>query len=89
MAYLTQWLHAYVTHFGAWMSFAFACYIHKKGIPKSDILFPLLKSAALISLILSLFSSHAHTHYMNYVGKNESINSKSSQKERTLEPAGL
>jgi hypothetical protein len=61
--YLAQWLHLYVIHFGAWMTFAFGVTLYKRGLPSLKELPDMLKTALVISVILSVFSSHSH-HYM-------------------------
>jgi len=65
MNYFIQWSHVYSAHFGAWVTFVVASSVHKKGVPKN--IWPLLKSALAMSAVLSLFSSHAHVHYANFL----------------------
>lgn len=68
MSYFTDWGHAYVVHFGAWISFMFAATVYKNGLPeKTDAVIPLLKTAIVLALILSIFSSHSHTHYLSHL----------------------
>jgi hypothetical protein len=67
--YFHQWLDLYIVHIGGWISLGFAASLHKNGIPKSRQIRPLLLSAIKLSLILALFSSHAHNHWMNILGK--------------------
>ncbi len=64
--YLVQWAHMYVVHFGAWMTFAFGMTLYKNGLPNLKDLFTQLKTALILSAILSIFSSHSH-HYINNI----------------------
>ena len=64
--YLMQWGHMYVMHFGMWMTFAFGATIYRDGLPELEKLPKLIKTAIVVSLALSLFSSHSH-HYMSNI----------------------
>lgn len=65
-AYLLQWLHAYISHFGAWVTFGLGVSVSKYGAPKLEDLFPLLKVVIVISLIGGLFSSNSQIHYLRH-----------------------
>ena len=68
MEYTIQWLHTYVIHFGAWASLLIIADVYKKGLPESVKGFITLLSGVLaIAAIGSLFSSHSHTHYMQFL----------------------
>jgi len=69
MNYLISWLHLYTIHTGAWISACFICELTKHGIPRKWQVGSLLSSAIRVSLILALFSSHAHNHYLATLGK--------------------
>jgi hypothetical protein len=65
LSYLYQWGQVYLVHFGAWVTFGFACTIYKTGLPKIKTIPGLLKTAIVVAAILSIFSSHSHIQYMN------------------------
>ena len=65
--YLFQWLHAYVMHVGAWVSFALGMMIYKNGVPNPKELFLLFKSVIILALIGGLFSSNSQVHYLTHV----------------------
>lgn len=67
--YLLQWFHAYMTHVGIWMTFIFACSIYKEGMPELKDLRKFFETAIILSVILSVLSSHSHINYINYVSK--------------------
>ena len=70
MKYFTEFLHAYSMHFGFWVSFMFSTTIYKCGMPSTDHIKPMLKSAIILAGILSIFSSHSQAHYLShFVGK--------------------
>lgn len=75
MGYFVQWGHAYVMHFGAWVSFICGTSIYKSGLPELKDVSKMLKTAFLLSLVLSIFSSHSHTHYIKHFG-NQVSNAK-------------
>jgi hypothetical protein len=68
--YLLTWLNAYLVHFGGWMTFICGCHVYKNGIPKIKTMPKILKAALLISLVLGLFSSHAHMNYLKFFTNN-------------------
>lgn len=68
MDYLIQWMHAYALHFGTWVSLLMAFGIYKDGLPKTEEIFPMFKSALVLSIFVALFSSHTHAHYLSYFG---------------------
>ena len=65
LAYIISWTHLYVMHFGAWMTLLAGGTVYKDGLPKKSEIWPMLQSALILSLILSLFSSHSHAHYLS------------------------
>jgi len=73
--YITQWFHAYISHFGAWVGFSLAATVYKDGVPEPKKLFSLLRAIVMVALIGSLFSSHSQTHYMTHFTSNKSGNS--------------
>jgi cell division protein FtsL len=79
IGYLISWGHLYVVHFGVWMTFTFAATIYKKGLPDLKNLPALLKTAVVISAILSIFSSHSH-HYMTNVIPDTKISHENKDK---------
>jgi hypothetical protein len=64
MGYFEHWGHMYLIHFGVWLTFMFGTTVYKSGIPSTKDLPILFKSAIILSLVLSAFSSHSHTHYL-------------------------
>jgi hypothetical protein len=67
MNYLEHWASLYVVHLGVWVTFGFICSIHKNGLPEVKKLPSLFKSAIVVSLVLAIFSSHSHTHYLEFL----------------------
>ena len=68
MNYLVEWGHAYITHFGAWVSFMFGATIYKDGLPENTSkVFSWFKVALVLALVLSIFSSHSHIHYLSHL----------------------
>jgi hypothetical protein len=66
-SYLIQWLHAYIAHFGAWVSFALGCTIWKIGVPKLSALKTTFEAILVVALIGALFSSNSQVHYLTHV----------------------
>lgn len=67
--YFTQWGHMYIMHFGAWVSFMFGTTIYKNGLPDIIDLPKMLKTSAILAVVLSIFSSHSHSHYLSHFVK--------------------
>lgn len=67
MNYLMRWAHEYIVHFGCWMAYAVAIDMYKNGAPKIKNVKKLLKSAAIVAAILSIFTSHSVVHYLSSV----------------------
>ena len=68
MQYLTDWLHNYAIHFGAWTTLLIAADVYKKGLPDSvKAIKILILSALVLAVVGSLFSSQSHTHYMSFL----------------------
>lgn len=67
--YFIQWGHVYVIHFGAWMTFCFAATIYKNGMPKLKDVPSMIKTAVILSLVLSIFSSHSQHYLQNILPK--------------------
>jgi hypothetical protein len=68
MNYFIEWGHHYVVHFGVWVTLGMAATVYKDGLPKAKNIPGLLKSAVIVSLIMSIFSSHSHIHYLSFLG---------------------
>jgi len=66
IAYLMHWGHAYIVHFGLWMSILFGMTFYKEGLKEIEIsdLPRMFRLAFVISAGLSVFSSHSHMHYL-------------------------
>jgi len=67
--YFVQWGHAYLVHFGAWVSLALAAMLHKNGIPEPKKLPSIILSAVLLAAFAAIFSSHSHAHYLQHFVK--------------------
>jgi hypothetical protein len=67
MNYFIQWGHHYVVHFGIWVTLGLAATVYRDGLPKTSKLPGLFKSAVLLSLIASIFSSNSHIHYLSFL----------------------
>ena len=67
MNYFIDWAHAYSVHFGLWVTFCLARTVYNDGLPDINKLPGLLKSALAIATVLSVFSSHSHVHYANFL----------------------
>lgn len=66
MNYLLEFLHAYSMHFGFWVCFMFGATIYKSGLPELTQLRPMFKTAVILAAVLSAFSSHSQSHYLNH-----------------------
>lgn len=66
MSYLITWGHAYVIHFGFWMSILFAMTFYKEGLKDIEVtdLPKMFRLAFILAAGLSIFSSHSHMHYL-------------------------
>ncbi len=69
LPYLIEWGHTYLVHFGSWMTFAFAATVTKKGLPQPKDVLGIVQSAVAMAAIVAIFSSHAHSHYLNHFVK--------------------
>ena len=68
--YLLMWLHAYLVHLGAWITFIIAASVYKEGAPRT---LKGIKELVLAALILgslgAIASSTSHVHYSQYLAK--------------------
>jgi hypothetical protein len=64
--YLLNWMHAFISHFGIWVTLIAAATIYKDGAPKMKKIVPMIKSVLVLAGILSLFSSHSQTHLLSH-----------------------
>lgn len=64
--YFLQWGHAYLLHFGAWISFSIGATVAKSGLPKPKDIPMILLSSVILAAVVAIFSSHAHTHYLSH-----------------------
>lgn len=64
--YFTEWFHTYIVHFGGWVSFIIVIQLHKNGLPDLKNILKELKIVIILSLILSVFSSHSQNHYIQH-----------------------
>lgn len=64
--YFIAWGHAYLVHFGAWVSLIIAATIHKDGAPEPSRLKGIIISAVALASIAAAFSSHSHAHYLSH-----------------------
>lgn len=65
--YLVEWLHIYAIHTGALTGLLMIDNVRKEGLPlpsKALVIKPLVWA-----MILAIFSSHAHAHYMSHFVK--------------------
>lgn len=69
LQYLLQWGHMYIMHVGAWITFAFGASIYKEGMPVTERIPSMIKTALILAAILSIFSSHSH-HYISNILPN-------------------
>jgi hypothetical protein len=67
MSYYINWFHLFVIHFGMWVSFMFGAKVMKGEIPEPEQLLKLLKSVVILAVVLSVFSSHSHAHYISHL----------------------
>ncbi len=67
MNYYVHWAHAYSVHFGLWVTYSIAMTIYRDGLPNVKDLPGLLKTALVIASVLSIFSSHSHVHYNEFL----------------------
>jgi hypothetical protein len=68
--YMITWGHAYLMHFGAWVSFAFGATVYKNGLPEPKKIPSMVLSAVTLAAIVAIFSSHSHTHYLQkFIGQ--------------------
>ena len=67
--YFAHWAQIYLTHFGAWVSFMFAASIYKSGLPELKDLANMFKVVVILALVLSVFSSHSHNHYLQHIAQ--------------------
>jgi hypothetical protein len=68
--YLLHWMQAYISHLGMWISILVGFQIYKEGLPDYKQIPDILKSAIIFSIIISLFSSQAQTHFIeNFLSK--------------------
>jgi len=74
--YLLNWMHAYITHFGMWMSLIAGFAIYKDGIPKVRKMWQLLKSIFVLSAVMATFSSHSQTHMVEHFLAKEGVTSE-------------
>ena len=65
MAYLILWSHIYLIHFGAWVTFCLATTVMKNGVPHIREIPKILLAAVIMAAVMSVFSSHSHTHFIN------------------------
>ena len=67
LEYLAHWGHLYLVHLGVWISALTGVAVSKNGIPlKPHDTLDLLKSVLLLALVMAMFSSHAHSHYIQH-----------------------
>jgi uncharacterized ion transporter superfamily protein YfcC len=66
MNYVFEWSQAYLMHFAGWVSFLLAFQVYKKGLPRLWLIPELVKSAIAMALVVGLFSSAAHNHYLSH-----------------------
>jgi hypothetical protein len=64
--YLLHWMHAYIAHFGIWMTLLVVFDIYKNGLPEPNKIPVIFKSAFVLAAIASVFSSHAQTHIIKH-----------------------
>jgi hypothetical protein len=64
--YLLHWMHAYIVHFGIWMTMLVGFDIYKNGLPAPEKIKGIFKSALILAVIISVFSSHAQTHIIKH-----------------------
>lgn len=64
--YFVQWGHAYLMHFGAWVSFMIGAQVYKTGLPQLKDLSGMFKVSLILATVLSAFSSHSQNHYLNH-----------------------
>lgn len=64
--YLLHWMHAYIVHFGIWMAMLVGFEIYKNGLPETKKMPGIFKSAFILAIIISVFSSHAQTHIVKH-----------------------
>jgi hypothetical protein len=69
--YFIQWGHAYIVHFGAWVSFALAANLYKNGLPEPRKLPSIILAAVVLAAVASIFSSHSHTHFLQHFSLTE------------------
>lgn len=67
LEYFVQWGHHYVMHFGAIVSVGLMASLYKDGLPEPKKLPKLLLSAVCLAAVVALFSSHSHTHYIQFL----------------------
>lgn len=66
LEYVVHWANAYVIHFGLWMTLLVAFDIYKNGLPEPKKIRSIFESAAIMSTLISIFSSHAQTHIIKH-----------------------
>lgn len=66
-SYLIEWGHMYYVHFGGWVTFMIAASVHRDGI--DSISTKTVGKIMVLSVIASMFSSHAHSHYLDHFVK--------------------
>jgi hypothetical protein len=62
-SYLINWFHAYLVHFGVWVSLISGSSLYQKGLPEMKRLPNMFKTVLILSAVLAIFSSHSHVHY--------------------------
>ena len=71
--YLISWMHAYIAHFGMWVSLIAGFAIYKDGIPKVKKMLDLFLSVLVLAAVVAAFSSHSQTHIVEHFLAKEGI----------------
>ncbi len=71
--YFLSWMHAYITHFGMWMSLISGFAIYKDGLPKVKKMWPMFQSILVLSAVMAAFSSHSQTHMIEHFLSKEGV----------------
>ena len=65
--YLLNWGHAYILHFGLWVTMLTLFSVHKDGLPEQwSSMRNMLRSVVVLSTVMSVFSSHSQTHLIEH-----------------------